>query len=309
MVIILMATYNGEKYIKEQIESLLRQSFKDFTVYINDDCSTDKTFEILQEYSKKYPQKIIVSRNDKNSGSAKYNFIKMMIEKKADYVMLCDQDDVWLENKIEITLKKMKSAEKHYGKYMPMLVHTDLKIVDEKLNEKSNSFFYTMNVDYKKTQLKNQIIQNTLTGCTAMYNMALAKLITDEPKFTVMHDWWIMIIASAFGRIVTLTEPTILYRQHGENVVGTRNMKSLKFMMRFFVTKRKYIKNALYESYVQAESFYKIYHKRLSNEQRKLVEDYYKIKDKNKPERILTVLRLGTLKNGWLRIISQLLYI
>lgn len=309
MILVLMATYNGERYIKEQIESLLKQSYQEFIIYINDDCSDDATFEILEGYHKKYPEKIFISRNEKNSGNAKHNFIKMMIEKKSDYVMLCDQDDVWLEDKIEVTLKKMKAAEKSYGKDMPILVHTDLKIVDEKLHKKSDSFFYTMNVDYKKTQLKQQIVQNTLTGCTAMYNMALAKLIHDEPEFMVMHDWWLMLIAAAFGKIVTIHKATILYRQHGNNVVGTRNMKSLRFMIKFFITKRDYIKKALDDSYVQAEAFYKIYNEKLGTEQKKLVKSYFQIKKKSKLERAVTVLRLGTLKNGWVRMISQLLCI
>ncbi|WP_334100850.1 glycosyltransferase family 2 protein [Anaerotignum faecicola] len=307
MILILMATYNGEKYIAAQIESLLKQSYQDFTIYINDDCSTDRTFAILQEYQKRYPEKIFISENEQNSGNAKHNFIKMMIEKKADYVMLCDQDDVWLPDKIAVTIKRMKSAEKVYGKDMPILVHTDLKIVNCDLHEISDSFFWTMNVDYKKTLLRQQIVQNTLTGCTAMYNLALAKLITVEPNFMVMHDWWLMLVAAAFGKIVTINKATILYRQHGNNAVGTRNMKSLKFMLGFFMTKKKYIKRALYDSCMQAESFYCIYKKKLSKEQRRLVWRYAGIKDENKLEKVTEILKLGTFKNGWVRILSQLL--
>ena len=190
---------------------------------------------------------------------------------------------------------------------MPILVHTDLKIVNCDLHEISDSFFWTMNVDYKKTLLRQQIVQNTLTGCTAMYNLALAKLITVEPNFMVMHDWWLMLVAAAFGKIVTINKATILYRQHGNNAVGTRNMKSLKFMLGFFMTKKKYIKRALYDSCMQAESFYCIYKKKLSKEQRRLVWRYAGIKDENKLEKVTEILKLGTFKNGWVRILSQLL--
>ena len=120
MISILLATYNGEKYIAGQIESLLSQTYKDFKLYICDDKSTDDTYSIITDHALKNPAKIIASQNEINAGGAKYNFIKMLMERKADlamplgqddaddYIMLCDQDDVWLPDKIENSLKKIK---------------------------------------------------------------------------------------------------------------------------------------------------------------------------------------------------------
>ena len=214
MISILLASYNGEKYIAEQIESLLGQTIQDFKLFICDDKSTDGTFNIVAEYSQKHPEKIFAEQNSENSGGTKHNFLRMMINHKADYVMLCDQDDVWLPDKIEVTLARMKDMESEYGADTPLLVHTDLKVVNENLKTVSPSFKAAMNANYEKTRLRNQIIQNTLTGCTAMYNRALANLITDIPRFTVMHDWWLNVTASAFGRISAIDAQTVLYRQH-----------------------------------------------------------------------------------------------
>lgn len=308
MISILLASYNGEKYIAEQIDSVLNQTEQNFFLYINDDCSTDRTYEIEKEYESRYPDRIKVTQNDKNSGSAKFNFMNMMIKYKDDYVMLCDQDDAWLPEKIEITLKKMYSMEKMYGKDTPILVHTDLKVVDEDLNLISESFAKRMNADYSKTEFKNQIVQNTLTGCTAMYNRRLSVFLKGNPDFMVMHDWWLMLVASAFGEIGSEYTPTILYRQHSGNVIGTRNMKSLIFMAKFFAN-RKRIKEALDGSYKQAAAFLREYKDMLDGKALKTAYEYSNIVNKGKLWRVLAIFRLGTLKNGLFRKIAQIIYI
>ena len=309
MISILLTSYNGEKYISEQIESLLNQTMQDFRLFISDDRSTDNTFEIALEYAGKYPGKINIVQNKENSGGAKYNFIKMMIEHKDDYVMLCDQDDVWLPNKIEATLTKMKTMENEFGARTPLLVHTDLCVVNEKLETISPSFKAAMNADYGKTRLHNQIIQNTLTGCTAMYNRALADLIIiGIPPFIVMHDWWLMLIASAFGKISSLDMQTVLYRQHNMNEIGAKDVRTFRYKLRKIINNKE-IKEAIAGTYLQAESFLNVYKRQLSQEQIDLLEEYCKIPLKNKLKKWQTVLRLGTLKNGFARNVAYFLFI
>lgn len=308
MIAILMATFNGDKYICEQIESILSQTIQDFTLFINDDCSSDNTYMILKEYENKYPDKIKISQNIVNSGSAKHNFMKMMIQHKEEYIMLCDQDDIWLPNKIEITINKMKTIEKEYNSNKPILIHTDLKVVDSSLNEIMNSYMKMTSANYNKIKLKDTLVQNNLTGCTAMYNKALAQYIKEEPKFFVMHDWWLMLLASAFGTIGTVYEQTILYRQHNNNSIGAKNMQSISFKLKFFMMSEK-IKNALENSYKQANAFLDIYKKILSLEQYNLVNKYCCIPKTTKLKRIFIVLKYKTLKNGLSRIIGQLFYI
>lgn len=307
MISILMAAYNGERYIAEQIESLLNQSVQDFVLYINDDCSTDHTYEIAKCYEFRYPEKIIVTRNEVNSGSSKHNFLKLMVDHRDDYLMLCDQDDVWLPDKIKKTLIKLQQMEEHYGKDKPLLVYTDLKVVDEKLNMLDASLMHRVNADFTKNSIRDQLVQNTVTGCTVMYNRAAADMLYCIPEFTVMHDWWLMLIVSALGKAEALKNADILYRQHGDNSVGTRNMHSACFMLRFFF-KRDEIRKALKETYCQADSLWNLYEQQMPEDISKLVRQYAEIDNKTKIRRILTIMRLGIFKQGIFRRIAQILY-
>ena len=308
MVTILLASYNGEKYIKEQIDSLLNQTYRDFIIHISDDGSTDDTFSIIQSYTSKYPDMISVVQNESNSRGAAHNFMNMMIGCKNDYIMLCDQDDVWLPNKIEITLDKMHSMETIYGKDTPLLVHTDLRVVDENLATISPSFRAAMNANYEKTALNNQIIQNTLTGCTVMYNRALSELITKMPSFMVMHDWWLMLVAAAFGKITALNSQTVLYRQHGDNEIGAKDVRTLRYKVRKLLNYSE-IRKALNDTYAQAQSVLDVYRDKLSADQIALIESYCDIPNQNKVVRWIMCCRLGVLKNGIARKIANFIFI
>jgi hypothetical protein len=231
----------------------------------------------------------------------------MMSEHRDDYLMLCDQDDIWLPDKIDHTLKKMRQMEQTHGKQTPLLVYTDLKVVDEKLDIISESLMHRVNADFTKNDLKDQLVQNTVTGCTVMYNRAAAELIREIPEYTVMHDWWLMLVTCAFGHAEVLDEPTILYRQHGDNSVGTRDMRSAGFMLRFFM-KGDIIKKALNETYHQAEALLHMYGEKMPADKRKLTARYAAIGKQKKFARIIHILRLGTWKQGICRRIAQLIY-
>ena len=309
MVLILMAVYNGEAFIADQIKSILEQSYQDFVLYINDDASTDSTFDIAKQFSAEFPGKIIVTKNHANSGGAKHNFFDMMSKYKNDYIMLCDQDDIWLPDKIKVTLAEMKKAETTYTANTPILIHTDLRVVNENLSRiVSHSFKEAMNANYSRTLLRDQVIQNTLTGCTAMYNKSLANLIEKKPRFMVMHDWWLMLIASAFGEIVTIDEQTILYRQHSKNLIGAKDVRKLLYKVNKLLRYRE-IKTALSETYIQSQSFLDIYKDRLTSEQIELLEVYCKIPEMYKLKRLQTILRLGTRKNGLSRNIAYSMFV
>jgi len=230
MISILLATYNGEQYITGLIESLLSQIFRDYKLYIRDDNSTDGTYPIITGYAAKNPGKIFVSQNEENVGGAKNNFIKMMIGHKDDYIMLCDQDDIWLPDKIEKSLSKIKEIEQESGLTTPIMVHTDLTVVDEDLNVISMSYEKMSNKDFDQNSLKSTVTMNNAAGCTIIYNRALADLIQAEPEFIVMHDWWVSLIAASFGKIGVINEPTVLYRQHRGNVSGPKKVLSFRYV-------------------------------------------------------------------------------
>jgi len=247
LVGILMATYNGEKFIKEQIDSILSQTYRNWQLLIHDDGSSDRTVKIVEEYKRKYPNKIILIEDGIKCGGAKENFAHLMLIvrrrfKYFDYIMFSDQDDVWLPEKIKITLQTILEMESKYGVNSPILVHTDLKVVDEKLNIISESFWNYQNIDPTNNALNCLILENTVTGCTMMINKALFDLVNYIPKEAIIHDWWITLVCSLFnGYICPLQEVTILYRQHSRNDTGAKGASFVRLAYRFLSNPRFFL--------------------------------------------------------------------
>jgi glycosyltransferase involved in cell wall biosynthesis len=241
---IIMATYNGGKYIRAQIESILVQSYKEWNLIIRDDGSKDDTLDIIKSFMQSNPGKIRLINDGKSGLGPSQNFAALLMHTTSEYIMFCDQDDVWLPHKIEMTFDKMKELESVYGKETPLLVHTDLKVVDSKLNLISKSFWKHQLIDPSAKSLNRLLIQNSITGCTTMINKTLKEMALPVPKEAIMHDWWIALVASAFGVIDSVPRPTVLYRQHGGNDVGAKkwninyvlkecfHLKSLKCSLR-----------------------------------------------------------------------------
>jgi Glycosyltransferases involved in cell wall biogenesis len=308
VILILLATYNGEAYIKEQLDSLLSQTVQEFKICILDDCSTDKTFDIVTEYMNKYPDRIVAARNEKNSGSPKHSFFKLMVTYKDDYLMLCDQDDVWKPDKIEYTLAEMKRMEQQYGEKTPILVYTDLTVVDSDLKVINPSFKSMLDVDYSRKSLQNLLGQNTLTGCTGMFNRALSDCIAQEPEYCVMHDWWLILVACCFGEISALDKQTIFYRQHHDNTVGASDVKSLSYQIRRFF-RGDDVRRAIEITYLQAQSLYDVYKDKLSEKQKTVIQDYLSIPHLAKVKRIQKIIQGGYLKNTFVRKLGHILYV
>ena len=308
MLTILLSCYNGERYLPEQLDSLLGQTFRDFKIAILDDGSADRTPDILQEYRKKYPNIITVETLPHNSGGAKYGFWTLMSSRRDDYLMLCDQDDVWLPDKVEKTLSCMRELERRFGGRTPLAVHTDLMVVDAKLTPLAPSFWQWADIDCSRTDFRFQLTHAVMTGCTVLYNRALAEYFTGQPRFFVMHDWWVMLTASAFGQVGWLPEPTILYRQHRDNAVGAQNVRSLRFRL-WQLTHLPQLRRKMRESFWQAESFLRCYRSRLAPGQRRLLEDFCSIMKKRKLGRWRTARRLGIYRGGPLRSALRFLLI
>lgn len=222
-----MATYNGEKYLKQQIDSILAQSNKKWELLIRDDGSHDNTVSIITDYQTKYPNKIKLITDNKHHLGANLNFGQLLEYTNAEYIMFSDQDDVWLPNKIELTLRVMKSAEQLYPE-KPVLVHTDLKVVDPNLNIIAESMW-----SYQKLlpQLGNNLnkisAQNVVTGCAMMINKKAKVISIPIPEEAIMYDWWIALNVAKHGKIVYVSLPSILYRQHADNEIGAKNAQEI----------------------------------------------------------------------------------
>lgn len=286
-IAILMATYNGEKYICQQIDSILSQTCKDWELYIHDDGSTDNTIAAVESYVEKYPNKIHLI-DGKSTGGAKYNFFYLFGQVEAPYYMTCDQDDVWLDKKIELTYDKMLTIENKAD--VPCLVYTELRVVDSELNTIADTMSEYQSLDCHKRTINQFILQNSVTGCTMMVNRTLRDKmlhITDIDN-TIMHDWWAALVAAQFGETAFIDEPTILYRQHGDNSLGALGINKLSYIVRR-VWQKKQIQESMRLGRLQAREFAKTYnlpadslavrYAALEGKSRRVIQRFYKEND------------------------------
>jgi glycosyltransferase involved in cell wall biosynthesis len=218
---ILLATHNGADFLDALMQSLLEQSEQGFRLLVRDDASTDATAATLTAWSARWPGKIELIDGGGPRLGACGNFAALLARTEADYVMFCDQDDAWLPEKIARTLARMNKVEREAGADRPLLVHTDLAIVDDLLRPLSRSYWRYQHLDVRRGATLNRLLmQNVATGCAMMANRALVRKAVPIPPEAVLHDWWLALVAAAFGRIECLDEPTVCYRQHGSNQIG-----------------------------------------------------------------------------------------
>lgn len=266
---ILMATYNGEKYVREQVESIQKQSFTDWRLLVSDDCSTDATIDIIQSLMNKDKRIKIVSRGIRH-GSAKSNFMNLLTKSDAPYVMFCDQDDVWLPNKIEMTYFGMKGMEQD-KEDVPLLVFTDMEVVDRELNTLHCSFERMSNINPHRTTLSQLLAQSVGAGCTMMINRTAVKYALKQKCYEgiVMHDWWLSLICSAFGHILFINKPTSLYRQHGENEVGASNYSPFARVFQF-----EEMRKSVLSTIQQAIAFRETYRNEMTINQIRIINEF-----------------------------------
>ena len=303
-VCILLAAYNGAAYIRQQIDSILQQDYPNIQLVLSDDGSQDGTQEILAEYEAKYPGRVIWHQSGKRFGKAQTHFMHLLrTSHDADYIMFSDQDDVWHPDKVRKTLQKMREIEKDTS--VPALVHTDLRVVDRELNMIAPSFCEYSNINGNRLKLNQLLVQNVVTGCTVMVNHELAKLACAEiaEDKILMHDWWIALLAAACGSIGFLNEATIDYRQHGNNSVGAKNVRSMRYLWSKFKDNR--ILASMQMTFRQARSFEECYSAVLTDEIRKIILAYAELERKNAFVRKWVYLKCGFWKFGMLRKLGQ----
>ncbi|HEN7659697.1 TPA: glycosyltransferase family 2 protein [Streptococcus agalactiae] len=215
---ILMATYNGEKFLAQQIESIQKQTFKEWNLLIRDDGSSDKTCDIIRNFTAKDSRIRFINENEHHNLGVIKSFFTLVNYEVADFYFFSDQDDVWLPEKLSVSLE----AAKHKASDVPLLVYTDLKVVNQELNILQDSMIRAQS-HHANTTLLPELTENTVTGGTMMINHALAeKWFT--PNDILMHDWFLALLAASLGEIIYLDLPTQLYRQHDNNVLGARTM-------------------------------------------------------------------------------------
>lgn len=214
LISIAMTTYNGERYLKEQLDSIYAQTYKNVEVIVTDDCSTDGTVKVLKEYSKSHGLRYFV--NEKNLGYVK-NFEKAISLCNGDFIALCDQDDIWRTDKLEKLYEGIGSN---------LLIHSDATLIDESGNILSESYAKKAHKKFRKNTYE-YFFNNDVTGCTALFRKELLTVALPFPKNILVHDWWLAICASEEGSLKYLNEPLISYRQHQSNQIGAADISKI----------------------------------------------------------------------------------
>ncbi len=260
---ILLSTYNGEKYLTDLMNSLLGQDYSNLEIYIRDDGSTDNTLKILERYKNLLFVKILKENNIGVIGS----FFKLLeiSSPDADYIAFCDQDDVWESDKITRAINILRE----FPKEVPLMYCSRTTLVNENLKIIGYS-----KVPKQEPSFGNALVQNIATGCTIVINNTSREFILKElPNINLigMHDWWMYLVVSAFGKIIYDSESKILYRQHSSNVIGYKNNLIINWIAR---VSRFFKHGKLLLITKQAEEFRRIFGSSLPPDKKQLLDEF-----------------------------------
>ncbi|NOT85873.1 MAG: glycosyltransferase family 2 protein [Methylococcaceae bacterium] len=249
-IVILLSTYNGQLYLEAQINSLYAQTHQNFSLIVRDDGSTDQTRAILKKYAQRYSNIILIEGDNLGVINSFYHLLAHCPANPKQFYAFCDQDDVWQPAKLTNALHRLNATVNP----ALALVCSRLAYVDSELNLLQLSpipmFF----------GFENALIENSAIGCTMVFGEVIRqKILAANPDQMMMHDWWAYLVAAAFGEVLYDPEPSILYRQHANNVVGwdkqcsTLLKKSTKFLRNILVEQQGL------QSLTQAAYFLKTY--------------------------------------------------
>ena len=302
---ILLATYNGSAFLEQQLESLLHQTYPHWHLWVRDDGSTDQTPALLAAFAQRWPHKVTVVSDTLGNLGIRANFGRLMELSRAPYIMFCDQDDVWLPHKIEESLKAMHGLEARWGGEGPLLVYSNLSVMNHEGKEVAPSFWTYQFIDGNANRLNQLLVQNVVTGCAVLFNAPLCSLALPLPRQYALHDSWLGLVASCFGHLAPINEPLIRYRQHGSNMVGAYAYSWSRLLVklgRLWEVRRR--ERGLEG---QARIFLEAYHDRLSPVQRQTSQAMAYLSLRNFLVRKYLVLRYGLFKTGFFRNLAWLL--
>lgn len=235
MIDILMTTYNGEKFLSTQLDSILCQTFKDWRLFIKDDCSTDDTLNILRYYSERDDRITIVENNEKLGAGR--NFLSLLEISSADYIAFCDQDDYWFENKLEVLYENITKTNKDE----PTLMVSNCLVWQYPTNEISKNYNYVM-----PNTLKDVLFMGGMQGCLTIFNKALKEILNQKYKYVWLHDHYLLLAAMTFGKVQYIQQPLMLYRQHNSNTTAHFSTKQIGEIGKKIIKNRFLLKKELF---------------------------------------------------------------
>ena len=292
-ITVLLAAYEGARWLPEQLRSLRAQTDPDFAVLMQDDGSADETPAILARAAAGDPRFSLAAEPGRHFG-ARGNFFSLLRQAPEGLTALCDQDDLWMPERLAACRAAMEAAEARWGRETPLLVHSDCSVVDASGSRVHASLFRHQGWRGDAASLTELLVQNNVTGCTVLINAPLRRLAAGcaNPEQQFMHDWFLAQTAAAFGKIVWLSEPLVAYRQHGDNAVGA----SAGGRLRRGVTALRRADEArerIRLTYRQAEAFAAAFPDALPQAAAVTVRRYLDTRGMPWPRRPLTALREG----------------
>ena len=301
---ILLATHNGADYLAAQLDSIVAQTVANWRLIARDDGSCDGTPAILHAFQARHPARTTLLEDRDGRLGVIGNYARLMRSATADYVALCDQDDVWLPEKLQVSVERMRTLERRYGGGTPLLVFSDLIVVDANLQEIAPSFWKYQHLDPSHARTFNKLVpRNVATGCTMLLNSPLVEAALPFPAPVMMHDWWIAMVAAAFGSADFLPQATILYRQHAANVAGATVVSFRTVPSRVVRLIRDYdrVHRVITGVFEQARAFHERYGRDLPEENRRTLELFIQISDAGPIWRPLLAVKCRARSHGAIR--------
>jgi glycosyltransferase involved in cell wall biosynthesis len=257
---VLMATYNGAAYLREQIDSVLAQEGVALRLVVRDDGSRDATPAILADYAARYPEIVSVLTDSVQRGASENFMLLLQQPSQADYFAFCDQDDVWLKDKLITAVEALESSAAPVRLYCSAVSYVDESL--EALGSSARQVTPSFN---------NALVENIAQGCTMVFDAALRQTVLQHlPDKAAMHDWWMYLVAAAFGRVLHDPVPHMLYRQHGRNVVGGGFSLTQKIRKNWL----RYTSGKAWQMAAQADQLQQLYPDALSPVQKELIRQF-----------------------------------
>lgn len=285
MVEVLLSTCNGGKLLGKQLNSLLKQDYRDFFVTIRDDGSDDGTNEVIDQYIEMYPTRFRRCTAQTKSRSVTKSFAALMQQATGDYVALCGQDGIWAENKISRLVTEMMQAEAKFGQNTAVMVHCDSEVIDAEGKVTAKSLAKKRGVNPKKPSIKKMLVQCPTEGSACLLNRPLLNLTKNIPENAVSYEWWITLNAFSLGKIIYINAPLGQVRE-GSGIV--------------------YDKFTVQKSYWQAEALLSAHSSGIGEEKRQAVMEYSALTSQGKMNRLQKVLFGGYSQSGFGSLVRQI---
>lgn len=315
-VIVVLASFNGARFLPEQLESILAQDYPRLSLVARDDGSADGSDRILADYAARYPHRITLlpaaehSARRKGGGQARDNFAHLLDyvyqqHRGSDdnfYLLFADQDDVWLNDKVSIMVQAL-AAEECGNEAVPVLVYSDLAVVDEQLNVLAGSAFDAQHIGRGAHALESLLLQNCVTGASAALNRAALATALPIPDTALMHDHWLALVCAATGRIRFIDQALVYYRQHGANVVGATFFGWRYLLLRALAvfSSRGQARVPLSAYQAQARSLLERCRGQMVVQQAQIIAAFAGLPEQSWLERRKTLRRYHLRRSGWLR--------